>query len=320
MKTTNPTKKKLISIITPALNEGLNMPIYYKSVSEQIDKLSAKYDFEIIMVNDGSVDNTAEEMAKIVNRDKRFHYIDLSRNFGKEIATTAGIHESTGDACILVDADLQFPIEMLPQFFQKWEEGYEVIVGVRKKNEREGIIPKLGSKLFYGIMKHISETPVTPQATDFTLIDRVVIDAFNKFTERNRNTRGLVEWMGFRRCTIPFVANERRYGKPSYNIIKKFRLAINSFVGLSLFPLKIAGYLGLIITVISGLFGTVTLVGRYLVHMTFFVSFSGTAMLAILTVFLVGIILASLGLIALYIATVYQEVQNRPLYVIRKKS
>ena len=313
-----PGKKKLVSIVTPALNEEENIPPYYQALTKQIEKSSRLYDFEVIMVNDGSTDNTLIEMKKIVSRDKRFHYIDLSRNFGKEIATTAGINRCSGDACIIIDADLQFPLKLLPHFFEKWSRGYEVVVGVRKRNDKELFLAKLGSKLYYRIMDRIADTKITPQATDFTLIDRIVIDAFNRFTERSRITRGLVEWMGFRRCTIPFIADERVHGRPSYNFVKKFRLAMSSFVGLSLFPLKIAGYLGLLITTLSGLFGLITIIGRYFIHSPLFLSFSGTAMLAIITVFLVGIILASLGLIALYISSIYGEVMNRPLYIIRK--
>lgn len=309
--------KKLISIITPAFNEAENIDKYYAEVNKVIEKLKEKYDFEVLIISDGSTDQTVGNVEKLVKKDKRYHLIEFSRNFGKEIATSAGYMNCRGDAAIILDADLQFPQEMIPKFIEKWEKGNDVVVGVRKNN-RGNFISKMGSKLFYYILNRISDTKSVPGSTDFRLIDRKVIDQLNKFTERNRITRGLIDWMGFNRDYILFEARERVGGRPSYNLIKKVRLAISSFVGLSLFPLKIAGYLGIFIMIVSTLMLAAIFIGRYILHNPYISSVTGTAILAIILMFFVGVILSCLGLISLYIATIYNEVTNRPLYIIKR--
>ena len=309
--------KKLISIITPAFNEAENIDKYYVEVNKVIESQKDNYNFEVIIISDGSTDDTVRKVEQLVKKDKRYHLIEFSRNFGKEIATSAGYMNCHGDAAIILDADLQFPQELIPQFIKKWEEGNDVVVGVRKNNSGN-IVSKLGSKLFYSILNRISDTKSVPGSTDFRLIDRTVIDQLNKFTERNRITRGLIDWMGFKRDYIHFEARERVGGRPSYNFIKKVRLAISSFVGLSLFPLKIAGYLGIFIMITSSILLVVIFVGRYIFENQYIASITGTAILAIILIFFVGVILSCLGLISLYIATIYNEVTNRPLYIIKR--
>lgn len=307
------TENKLISIIIPIFNEEKNIPILHGKLNDIIESL--KYEFEMIFINDGSRDKSMEELRKIENLDKRVKIIDFSRNFGKEIATTAGINSCQGDACIMIDADLQHPVEKIRDFLLKWEEGFEIVIGVREKNKGEGFVKKMGSFFFYKIINRISETKVMTNATDFRLLDRIVIDEFNRLTEKNRMTRALIDWLGFRREYVYFKANERLHGKASYSYIKLFRLAFNSMISLSLFPLKIAGYLGIIITFLSGMLGIFIFVSKYIMHS---LEFSGSAILAVINLFLIGIVLICLGLIALYIANIHSEVNNRPLYVIRK--
>lgn len=308
-------EKKLISIIAPMYNEEKNIPFLYEKLVNVTEEIS-DYGFEIIFVNDGSRDKTIEELRKLEEKDERIRVIDFSRNFGKEIATTAGINQSRGEAAIMIDADLQHPAEKIAEFLEKWENGAEVVIGIRAKNKGEGIIKKTGSFFFYKIINCISDTKIVPNATDFRLIDRVVIDEFNKMTERSRMTRALIDWMGFRRDYVYFEANERLYGTASYSYIKLFRLAFNSMISLSLFPLKLAGYLGIVITFLSGLLGIFIFITRYVMHI---LEFSGPAILAVIILFLIGIVLICLGLIALYIANIHGEVINRPLYVERKR-
>jgi dolichol-phosphate mannosyltransferase len=309
---------KLISIIIPAYNEEKNIPLVYAALQD-IFKKCQNYSFEILFINDGSKDGTILEIEKLAQQDQGVKYLDFARNFGKEIATTAGINNCKGDACIMVDADLQHPIELIPQFIEKWEQGADVVVGVRNKNKSVGWLKKVGSKLFYKIINNIAEVKVVPNATDYRLIDRIVIDEFNRFTESNRMTRALIDWLGFRRDFIHFDANERIHGEASYSFWKLFKLALNSFISLSLLPLKLAGNLGIIITLLSGFAGFYILLGKYFFHWRFASTFSDAENLAILIVFLVGIILSSLGLMALYIANIHGEVINRPMYVVRKK-
>ncbi len=313
----SPKTKKLVSVVVPAFNEEKNILLFHQKLTEVIDQLP--YDFEIIFVNDGSRDRTLWEIKRLVKTDPRVDFLDFSRNFGKEIALTAGMHHCRGEACLTLDADLQHSVKIIPEFLKRWEKGYEVIIGVRKSNKGESIVKQLGSMLFYKIINRIANVSIKPNATDFRLIDRIVLDEFDRFTEKNRMTRALIDWLGFRRSYVYFHAGKRLAGQPSYSFWKLFRLALNSFVSLSLLPLKIAGYLGIFITFFSGSFGLYLFISKYFFDGAFAKSFSGPAQLAILIVFLVGIILISLGLIALYIANIHGEVIGRPMYVIRER-
>jgi dolichol-phosphate mannosyltransferase len=308
-----------ISIVIPAYNEEKNIPLMYSGLQKTFDLLRDRYFFEIIFVNDGSTDETLVEIEKLAENDKNVKYIDFSRNFGKEIAMTAAINICQKDTCIILDADLQHPVESIPEFIEKWEQGAEVVVGVRENNKSDSWIKKIGSKAFYSLIKKISEVNVVSNSTDFRLLDKVVIEQFNRFTETNRMTRALIDWMGFKREYIYFKANERINGDASYSFWKLFKLAMNSFVSLSMLPLKLAGHLGFIITLISGIAGIYIFLGKYIFHTHFASTFSDAENLAILILFLVGIILISIGLLAFYVANIQSEVVNRPLYVIRKK-
>lgn len=306
--------EKKISVIVPVYNEEENIPLFYNALYS----IFAERDYELIFINDGSKDNSKKAIEELVKKDARIKFIEFSKNFGKEAATSAGLAHAKGDAAIMIDADLQHPIELIPDFIKEWEKGVDVVVGIRRENQREGLIKKYGSVLFYKIMNFIGDTEITPRATDFRLIDRVVIDQFNKFTEHGRMTRGLIDWLGFSRAYIPFVANERKYGKASYTYAKLIKLALSSFVSYSLFPLKLAGYLGVFIILTSGSFGLFMLVEDIILDDPLRLHFSSIAMLAMLILFLVGVVLACLGLIALYVANIHREVMARPLYVVRR--
>ncbi|EKD46630.1 MAG: hypothetical protein ACD_67C00137G0002 [uncultured bacterium] len=312
---------KTICIIIPARNEEKNILPIYTEIKKVIASHGNKYSFEILFVNDGSSDDTIGEIEKLALSDASVKFIDFSRNFGKEIATTAGInHSQAADACIMLDADLQHPVELIPEFIARWEGGFDVVVGIRNKSKSDGLMKKIGSKLFYSIINRIAEIKVIPNATDYRLIDKVVAKEFSRFTENSRMTRALIDWLGFKRDYVYFDANERLHGTASYSFWSLFRLAINSFVSLSLVPLKLAGYLGIFITIVSGISGFYILIGKYFLHTYFASTFSDAENLAILILFLVGILLMSIGLLALYVANIHSEVINRPMYVVRKKN
>jgi polyisoprenyl-phosphate glycosyltransferase len=313
------SEKKLISIVVPIYNEEKNIRLFFQTLVKVLAGL-ADFDFEIIFVNDGSIDQSALIIEQLAKTDGRIKYLEFSRNFGKEIATTAGLNNARGAAAIMIDADLQHPPALILELIAKWQNGAEVVIGVRKTNRGAGLVKMIGSQIFYKIINNITDIKIMPQATDFRLIDRVVIDEFNRFTENNRMTRALIDWLGFRREYIYFDADPRTDGCARYGFWKLCKLAVASFISLSLLPLKLAGYLGVLIVFGSGLFGLYILLGGYIFHFAHPSSFSGSAQLAILIVFLVGIILMSLGLIALYIANIHGEVARRPLYVVRKKS
>jgi dolichol-phosphate mannosyltransferase len=309
--------RKHVSILIPAYNEKENIPLVYTEIEKVIAGMTG-HSFDIIFVDDGSTDGTEKVMDELVKKDERVRYIQFSRNFGKESAISAGLDVAEGDAVMMIDADLQHPVEKIPEFIEKWEGGADVVVGVRCKNNGEGFVKKFGSFMFYKIMGIISETKITPRATDYRLLDRKVVLAFRKFTEHERMARGLIDWLGFKRAYVYFEANARMNGKAGYNNIKLFQLAFSSMIAHSFFPLKFAGYIGVAITLSFGGFGALLMFCKYILKNDFGRSFSGSAQLAILIIFLIGLVLTSLGMIALYIANIKSEVANRPTYVIRK--
>jgi glycosyltransferase involved in cell wall biosynthesis len=309
---------KTLSVIVPAYNEEKNIRPFYDKFKGVFQTLENNYEYELIFVNDGSEDHTNDEIEKIVKEDSRVKYIDFSRNFGKEIATTAGINLCTGDACMILDADLQHPVELIPDFVRKWEEGFEVVIGIREKSKSDSWIKILGGKVFYWMLNAIADTKIIPNATDFRLLDRAVIDEFNHFSETKRLTRGLIDWLGFKRAYITFQANDRLHGTASYSVWKLAKLALHSFMSLSLLPLKVAGYIGIFITTLSFISGSYIFIGKYFFNWYWALTFSDSEDLAIFIVFLVGILLMSIGLISIYIANIHEEVIKRPLYVMRR--
>jgi len=313
-------KKDLISIIVPSHNESGNIQPMYRALQEACSPATGAV-FEFIFVDDGSTDDTVEQLHDLARQDRRVRVIELTRNFGKEIATTAGFHAARGTAAISLDADLQHPPSLIPEFIAQWRAGAEVVIGVLRTGHRHAPLAKrLASGLFYRLINLVSTVEIIAHATDYRLIDRVVIDEFNRFTERNRITRGLIDWLGFERSYIEFTPARRHAGQAAYGYLKLINLAINSVVSMSLMPLKSAGYVGLFIILTSGPLGVFIFVEKYLLADPWGLSFSGPAILAVILTFLVGIILASLGLMALYIATIHAEVMNRPLYVTRREN
>lgn len=309
-------KKQLISVVIPAYNEEKNIVRLHAALKKQAIAL-ADFNFEYIFVDDGSQDGTAVKVQKL--KGGKVRLIQLSRNFGKEVATTAGLVGSRGDSAIMIDADLQHPVNLLPKFINKWQKGADVVIGVRQDTAGESLSKKFRSWLFYKTLNSMAETKVMPNATDYRLLDRVVINEFIRFTERNRITRGLIDWLGFKRDYIYFKADSRD-DEPRYDTSKLIHLAISSFVSLSLLPLKVAGYTGIIITGLAGILGLFIFIERYVLGDPLSLGFSGPAILAIINLFLVGIVLSCLGLIALYIANIHSEVVNRPLYVIKPQN
>lgn len=313
-------EKTIISLIVPCFNEEENIEFSYQTITNfwKNSQINEDYQYQIVFIDDGSTDKTINLLRNLEAKDKNVIVVELAKNFGKEIAVSAGYFNCTGEAAIIVDADMQYPIDKLPEFIEKWEEGYDVVIGMRDYKKTNNLIEKWGSKLFYAVMDRISEVKVLSGALDFRLIDRQVIEAFNKFTERGRTARVLIDWLGYKRTFINYAERERQFGEASYSFKKRLFLALNSFVSHSFFPMEIVGYLGVIITSISLPVGVFLAIQKYFLNDMFGWNISGVAHLAILNLFFTGIILASLGLISYYIATIQKEVINRPLFVVRK--
>lgn len=314
-------KKRLISIIVPVYNEEPNINWLYEMLQEKLPK-RPDYEFETIFVDDGSEDKSLEVIKDL--RKKYAHsvrYVSFSRNFGKESAVSAGMHESAGAAAIVIDADGQHPIELIDTFITKWEAGSDIVIGLRESNQKEGFVKKFGSKMFYSLLSLINgRNSVMPGSTDFRLIDRKVIDEYNKLTERNRLTRNLIDWLGFKRAVVPFAANERHAGTAAYSVRKLVKLALDGIVAHSTRPLKVVSLLGFIISSFSVIGTLFLVVEKYFLNDPLGLAVSGVAILALFLSFLVGVVLICQGLLALYLESVYYETQNRPLYVIGERS
>ena len=313
-------KKKLdnytLSFVVPMYNEQEGAAYFHKSVLLPQVKAYARGLYEIIYVNDGSSDSTLDILQNIAETDHKVKVINLSRNFGKEIATTAGITRATGDAIIILDGDGQHPPKIIGDFINKWLAGAMVVIGIRNSNKDEGIVKKYGSKLFYKIFNSTSGAKIVPRSTDFRLIDKVVQNEFIKFTERHRITRGLIDWLGFKRDYVYFDSPARLAGTASYKTTQLFRLAMNSFVSLSLQPLFIFGWVGVFIVSSSTLFGLFIIVEQFILHDPMRLHFSGSAMLGVFMSFLIGIVLISQAILATYVSHIHTQTQGRPLFII----
>ncbi len=310
---------KLISVIIPMKNEADNVRELYRQLARVFASLP-QYRYEFIFVDDGSTDKSVRVVQALERRDPKVRLVRLARNFGKEIANTAGLHKAKGRAAIMLDADLQHPPAVIPDLLQKWQEGYDIVIGRRSSNKHHAnFLKRLSSRWFYRLINRISSIEIMPNATDFRLLDAVVINEFRRFTEHNRMTRGLIDWLGFSRAYVDFVPAKRLHGQATYNYAALIQLALSTVVSLSFFPLRLAGYLGVFIIITSGSLGVFVIIERFILNDPLSLHISGTAILAIILLFMIGIVLACLGLIALYIADIYGEVVNRPLYVEKRR-
>lgn len=309
----------LLSVVVPVYNEEENVLFFYDALRDVIEKIDGSYVFEVLFIDDGSTDESANNLSKLKPTTRVSpKLIRLSRNFGKEAAVTAGLAATHGDAAIIIDVDLQHPIEKIPEFIESWQSGAEVVVGIRNGYSARGVLKIWASKMFYKLLSSMSETEIVPHSTDYRLISREVIDEYNKLTEHNRIVRGLIDWLGYDRKYVYFTENDRYSGRASYGYKKLFKLAITTFIQHSFFPLRLAGYLGTSIAIAAGMLGLFFLVQDIVLRDPMGLQVSGTAMLATLILFLVGIILMGMGLMGLYVASIRDESANRPLYIVRK--
>jgi len=306
---------KTITFLIPIHNEEKNIPLVYEKTSGISEKYKS-YHFEWLFIDDGSTDKSSEVLSKLAYSNKDVKVLEFTRNFGKEIALTAGVHHINSDAVIIMDADLQHPPDKIPDFIKQWEEDHDIVLGKRKKIENRSPVKKLGSYFFYKIINRISDTEMKPGTTDFMLIDNKVLSSLKSFTERNRIFRGLVDWIGFNKTYVEFEAPDRLYGSEQYSMKKLIQLAINSFTSFSLFPLKITGYFGIFISSFSGLLLLYMLADKFILNLN---NFRPIAYVAVSNVFLIGVVMIALGLIALYIGNIHVEVVNRPIYIVKNK-
>jgi polyisoprenyl-phosphate glycosyltransferase len=310
----DPDYRKKITIIAPAFNEAGNLQPFLSSVSNIAENLDA-YSWEFIFVDDGSSDQTWKTIEKLSQADKRVKGIRLSRNFGKEISLTAGVVAAVEtDAIIFMDSDLQHPPALIPEMVDCWEKGYQIVSAYRKSIEYSWV-RKAGSKLFYYMLGRFSDLEIQPNATDFRLLDQDVLKVLRTFGERTRFFRGLIDWMGFEKTVVTFSAPERHSGDSSFSLRHLINFAINSFTVFSLWPLKVTSWLGLFVI------SSTLVVLLCMVITQFFLQaiYTPLAYFVVFNTLLFGVVLAALGMVALYIGHIHTEVVGRPLYIVQSR-
>lgn len=308
-------KSPLLSIVVPLFNEAEGLRSFHETLTRELLRLGVRY--EIIYCDDGSRDATAAILQSLAD-NAQVRSLVLTRNFGKEVTLSAGIAAASGEAILTIDGDGQHPVELIGGFVAAWQAGAPVVVGLRRANQNEGFIKRYGSKLFYGIFSRFTGMKLTPGATDFRLIDRTVQKDFLRLTEHSRIIRGLIDWLGYTPVYINFTANAREHGSAGYSLRKLVRLAIDSTVSLSPTPLYFSAYLGAVVLPLASLLG-IGMGINWLAGDPLSLHATGTAYVAVLLLFLVGILLTSQGIIGLYLSRLYDETKGRPLYVINEK-
>ncbi len=303
---------KTVSIVISAFNEEGNIAKLYKELSKELQKVS-DVSFEILFVNDGSQDKTFEQIQKLIEKDKTVKMVNLKRNFGHEIAMTAGMDYASGDAVIFMDADLQHPPLYIPDMIKAWQNGYEIVLTKRLDNVATSKLYKLCAKAFYFVLNLLSETKIGESMPDFRLIDRKYVDFLKGFNEQDRLFRGLLSWVmpTDKVYIIDFVAPERFSGQSKYNFIKSFKLAIDSITQFSVKPLHLATYLGFLGAAFSGLLGLYVIFEHFIEHNPT----PGYATIVCVVGFVGAVQLITLGIIGEYIGKIHIEVKKRPLYL-----
>ena len=297
-----------LAIIVPCYNEQEALPLFYKEATRVLEKLN--YDYKLLLVNDGSKDHTLEIMKSIAQKDEHVRYLSFSRNFGKEGAVFAGIAQAEGDCIAVMDCDLQHPPETLIKMYRLWEDGYQVIEGVKASRGRESFIHKMFAKTFYSIISDATGIDMS-RASDFKLMDRQAAEEFLKLPERNVFFRALSSWVGFKTTYVEFDVQEREAGESKWSFKSLVRYAVNNITSFSAAPMQIVTFFGVVFFVFAVLLGIQSL----------YMYFSGHAVAGFTTVILLlllvgSILMFSLGVIGYYIAKIYDEVKMRPRYII----
>ncbi|MGF1522341.1 MAG: glycosyltransferase family 2 protein [Leptolyngbyaceae cyanobacterium] len=301
-----------LSVVVPIYNEEPNIGHLFERLELILEDLNLSY--EIVCVDDGSQDASLIHLIKHHRRNPNIKVVSLSRNFGKEIALTAGIDYSTGDAVVPIDADLQDPPELIGELLVKWREGYDVVYAVRRSRSGESWLKKLTAYLFYRVIGRMSQVPIPRNTGDFRLLDRRVVEALKHLPERTRFMKGLFSWVGFKQTFI-FYDRARRYrGETKWNYWRLWNFAIDGITSFSAVPLKVWSYAGLVISLIAFLYAALLIIRTIALG----IDVPGYASLMVAILFIGGIQLMTLGVIGEYLGRVYEEVKGRPLYLIRE--
>lgn len=303
-----------ISVVSPVYNEELGIEHFYRTLKQVL--VAGNIDHEIVLVDDGSKDNTFLALSKIKREDpEHVKVIRLSRNFGHQLAITAGIKEARGNAVVVMDSDLQDPPAVIPEFIRRWREGHEVVYGQRRERKGESWFKKCTAHLFYRMIKAAADIDLPMDSGDFYLLDRKVVDIINGLQEQHRFLRGLIVWVGFRRCAVLYVREARRTGKTNFSLWKMVKFAFDAITSFSFLPLRVVSVTGFIISLIA-FFG---ILATIYVKMFTQQAVSGWASLMTTVLFIGGIQLVAIGLIGEYVARIGDDVKRRPLYAVLER-
>ncbi len=300
-----------LSIVAPAYNEERNIAAFLAAVIPVLEGIGET--FEIIFVNDGSRDGTLGMLAAAASQDPRVKVVGLARNFGKDIALSAGLAYASGKAVIPIDCDLQHPPELIPQFVEKWREGHDMVIGVRNRRDEEGWLRRNLSRAYYKVMRSMTSVDIPPNAGDFRLLDRKILDVINKMPERHRFMKGIFAWPGFKVASIEFQANARANDTRSrWSLFKLWRFALDGLFSFSTAPLKLWTYIGLLSAGGAFVYLLITLIEK----LFYGIKAPGYASLLVVLLFFNGLLMISNGIQGEYIARIFEEVKGRPLYVV----
>jgi glycosyltransferase involved in cell wall biosynthesis len=302
----------VLSIVAPAYNEEKNIAAFLAAIVPVLEQIGET--FEIVFVNDGSRDGTLGLLAAAASQDPRIKVVGLARNFGKDVALSAGLAHTRGQAVIPIDCDLQHPVELIPKFVEAWRAGNDMVIGVRSKRDEEGWARRTASRAYYKVMGWMTSIQIPPNAGDFRLLDRKIVDVINSMPERHRYMKGIFAWPGFKVASIEFQANVRAGDRSRWSFFKLWRFALDGLFSFSTAPLKVWTYVGVLSAAAAFVYAVVTLIQT----IVYGIAVPGYASLLIVMLFLNGLGLISNGIQGEYIGRIFEEVKGRPLYVVGK--
>lgn len=303
---------KKVSILIPAYNEQESLRLLYERLCVLMDA-HPQYRWEVLFVNDGSRDNTLALLVQLRERDSRIHYIDLSRNYGKEVAMLAGFDYVTGDCMVIMDADLQHPPELVAEMLRYWEEGYDDVYAKRRTRGKESFLRKMFTKLFYATLHKAAHLPIQQDTGDFRLLDRVCINALKQLRESQRYTKGMFSWIGFRKRELLFDQQDRVAGQSKWSFFKLLNLAVEGITSFTVAPLRIASISGAIVSLLAFIYGIYILVK----NLIYDDPVDGFPTIMVTILFLGGVQLLTIGIIGEYLGRVFNETKNRPVYFVK---